>query len=415
MRSWRTALLLLPLGAPLAAEEASRSYVQPSVSVHAVSEPAGGPAYDAPEAPVTRDLTAGVAAGVDGRVQLEHGSLGATALVFVDDALHQDARRVFGAARLRGVTALGHWRLRLDDAARGQRRGAGALADFQRNELALALEPASAFGLGLRANDRRRSVRGESALGFERQTLLASAQWARPTQLWRLEIGPQRFSADTTHGWRMVGGVEWAGRLAGWSAGLRLSWIEPTLESRGGATSSPSDLSPTMAPSTPSSPPVPQPTAVPPSIPIPAPLPPAEPTRLAPTPEAAAPTANNAPVPAPLLGVSLLVDPLEDDESDWDFGRRKQDLAVAVARSLSPSLTLTAELRLQRERGPDLLPNAASDDVERDRIAARLHLRRDFGRHWSLLAQGGWQHLRDSRPRVGYSRGLLSLGLELRP
>ena len=53
--------------------------------------------------------------------------------------------------------------------------------------------------------------------------------------------------------------------------------------------------------------------------------------------------------------------------------------------------------------------------MERERLAARLSLRRALGARWALLAQGGWQQLDDDRPGRGYSHGLVSFGVELRP
>ena len=114
-----------------------------------------------------------------------------------------------------------------------------------------------------------------------------------------------------------------------------------------------------------------------------------------------------------LLGPSLIVDPLEDDENDWDIGLRKQQFVAVAARAFGRT-TISAELRADIERGPDLLSPTPST-VARERLAARLSARRSLGAKWALLAQGGWQQLDDDRPGRGYSHGLVSFGVELRP
>jgi hypothetical protein len=123
------------------------------------------------------------------------------------------------------------------------------------------------------------------------------------------------------------------------------------------------------------------------------------------------------PVPSEegLVGPGIAVDQLEDDDTDWDFGRQKQEMVLVFGRSLGARLTLGAEVRGSRERGPDLRAGAGRAGVRRDRLAVRAHVRRTLGARWTLLAQGGWQRVADSRPGQGYSRGTVSLGLELRP
>jgi len=74
---------------------------------------------------------------------------------------------------------------------------------------------------------------------------------------------------------------------------------------------------------------------------------------------------------------------------------------------------LSAELRAQRDRGPNAV--GLGPDVKRDRLAARLHLRLPVGAHVALLAQGGWQRLTDDGGGQGFTHHIVSLGLQLRP
>jgi hypothetical protein len=403
MRRGCVAAALLLATSSAHGQEADRGYLQPSLSVFGISEHTRGPAYLPPNDTPARDLAAAAALGLDGRVRLRGGWLQASGFALAHDPFSDD-RGFFGALRARGNTAIGAgWHLRFDDSARLQRRESGVLADFERNDIVLGFERVleSGAAVGIRAGDRRRTVRGSPELAFNRQSIAGSRTWGRPGgSQWRLELGPQHYSTDSARGWRLAGTVEWAGRLGGWSGAVRATWLEP-LEGMG-------DRSASFATDAA----VPQPAAAPPAAPTP--------TTGAPTPAPPGPTpaAREAAMilaqHPPLLGPSLIVDPLEDDESDWDFGRRKQEIVGFVSRSFGRSLMLTAEVRADIERGPDLL-RTFTGDVRRERLAARVHLRRDLGPSWSLLAQAGWQHLDDNRPRLSYSRGLFSLGIELRP
>lgn len=406
-------LVAVLLAAPCAgrAQDGDKGYFQPSLSLHGLSEHARGPAYVGPNAGPRRDLAAAFGLGLDARVRLPGGWLQASGFSLAHDPLSEDNRGIFAAARARGSTALGgRWHLRFDDSARLQRRESGGLADFERNDAVLGLERLldSGAAVGFRAGDRRRSVGGAPLLAFDRQSIAVSATWGRAGgSQWRVEAGPQRFSTDRARGWRLAAAGEWAGRAAGWNGAVRVTWLEPWngIGGRDSAAADASLMTPVPSASATAAPPaapVPQPTPAPPPMPPPvADTPAAEPRMV-------------AAIHEPLLGPSLIVDPLEDDESDWDFGRRKREIVAFVSRAIGARLLLTAEMRADIERGPDLLGTFAGD-VRRQRVAARLHLKRELGTRWSVLAQAGWQHLDDNRPRLGYSRGLFSIGVELRP
>jgi hypothetical protein len=380
--------------APLRAATPETSFVQPSLSLLGVSEHASGSGLASPD-PFDRKLGMDVGFGLDGRQRIPKGWLDWSGFGLVHDALVDDDRSLFLAGRARGASRLGsRLRLRLDDSARYQRGDRTTLSDFQRNELSLGFEhlTSAAVTMGARFADRRRSVRGDDGQSFDRQSYLASLTWGRTGALWRLELGPQHYSTNGARGWRMLGTLEWAARTVRWTTGVRGTWLEPFDE--GAGSNALFTTSPAAAP---------LPTA------------PRDTNPPAPPSETTPPNAVAAPIREGLLGPSLIVDPLEDDETDWDFGRRKQEIVGVAARGFGTRLTLTAELRVEIERGPDLLAAPTTIDVERERFAARLHARRAMGRRWTLLGQGGWQHLNDNRPGYGYSRGVFSLGIELRP
>jgi hypothetical protein len=386
--AWLAVLALVPTG--VRAADGSGSYVRPSFSLQGVSEHGSGAAYTVPGNELDRDLGLCLGAGLDGRGQWGGGSVDWSAFGFVHDPTPDGHDGLFVAARARGSDDLGGaWRLRFDGAGRVQRRETARLSDFERSDLSLGVERRGRVTLGARVGDRRRSVR-EETLGFDRQSLLVSATWgATGGHRFRAEAGPQRAHAPTAVGSRLSGTVEWAARIGAWTAAVRASWFEPFDARRRDVTGgSFQAVLPTVFP-------------VPPSGTGPAVEPP--------SPDATV----RAPSVEGLLGPALIVDPLEDDENDWDIGLRKQQV-VAVASRAFGRTTIGAELRADIERGPDLLSPTPST-VARERLAARLTARRTLGPKWALLAQGGWQQLDDDRPGRGYSHGLVSFGVELRP
>lgn len=393
------ALLLLPAAARAA--DAGGSYVRPTFSLQGVSEHASGASFEG-ASDAERDLALCVGAGLDGRGQWNGGGVDLSAFAFANNPTPGGHDGFFAAARARGFDDLGEaWRLRFDASGRLQRRETATLSDYERSDLSLGLDRKGAVTLGLRVGDRRRSVR-DRTLDFDRQSLLASATWGAPGgHRFRVEAGPQVAHAPTARGWRVSGTLEWAARLGGWTTAVRGTWLEPFDSSRRGVRSGSFDAL--------------VPPAFPAPLPMPVPIPgPPSPTALTPLdPTTTQPPVRMMPPVDGLLGPSLIVDPQEDDENDWDIGLRKQQL-VAVASRVFARTVVSAELRAEVERGPDLLSPLAAP-MERDRLAARLGVRRAVGTRWALLAQGGWQRLDDDRPGRGYSHGLLSLGVELRP
>jgi hypothetical protein len=382
------------LQAAVAAADGGGSYVRPSFSLQGVSEHGSGAAFQGADA-LPEGFSACLGAGLDGHGQWGGGGVDWSALGFVYDPTPHGHDGLFTAARARGFDDLGGaWRLRFDASGRLQRRETATLSDYQRSDVSLGVERKGGVTLGVRVGDRRRSVR-EETLDFARQSVLVSATWgAAGGHHWRAEVGPQRTHAPTARGWRVAGTLQWTARLGAWTAAVRGSWLEPFDSARvigsGG----------TFEPLLP--------------VPFPAPLPPPGPTNVTPP---------EPPVPEPpfrltlpvdgLLGPSLIVDPQEDDENDWDIGLRKQQI-VAVATRAFARTAVSVELRAERERGPDLL-SPLTPHMERERLAARLSLRRALGTRWALLAQGGWQQLDDDRLGRGYSHSLVSIGVELRP
>lgn len=379
-------LALVPAAAR--ASDAAGSYVRPAFSLQGLLEDASGASF---ASDAERDLALCVGAGLDARARWDGGGLDGSAYLFANNPTPEGHDGLLAALRARGFDDLGGaWRLRFDASGRLQRRETATLSDYQRSDLSLGVDRKGAVTLGVRVADRRRSVR-DGTLDLDRQSLLVSAAWGAPLgHRFRVEAGPQVAHAPTARGWRVSGTVEWAARPGGWTTAVRGTWLEPFDSRRRSATAGTFDV------------------LVPPAFPAPLP-PPITP----PDPTAVQPPVRVPPPVDGLLGPSLVVDPQEDDENDWDIGLRKQQLVAVAARTFGRT-SLSAELRAEFERGPDLLSPQAPR-MERERLAARVGVRRAVGARWALLAQGGWQRLDDDRPGRGYSHGLLSFGVELRP
>ncbi len=402
----------LPAAEPAASQEPGAEW-RPAVYLLGTSERGSGAAYvPAPLDRLRRDDAASVALGLDVRRARKAGRLEASAFALAHDPASAADRGFYLAARVRALFPIGDsgWTFRAEDSARLQRRESVDVSDFQRNELwAEVARRTGGLTIGMRLSDRRRSVRHDPLQGFARQWLSASLSGGSPgDSSWRLETGPQYYSTDVAKGWRIATALEAAARMLGIQAALRLLWIEPFEH---GAGSGPQ--SPTTAPT-------PEPTPSP-GLPTPSPEPnpvTSERPSVADTvaPGAVLQLSPPAPPPPPqLVGPVLVVDPLDGDETDWDFGRRKQELRLVLAGRLPGALDASLELRGERERGPDLTVIGPGVDVRRDRFALRASLRRSLGKRLALLAEGSWQRVRDNRPGFAYSRTLLAFGIELRP
>ena len=58
-----------------------------------------------------------------------------------------------------------------------------------------------------------------------------------------------------------------------------------------------------------------------------------------------------------LLGPSLIVDPQQDDENDWDIGLRKQQVVAVATRAFSRT-AISVELRAERSGGRTSCPRS---------------------------------------------------------
>ena len=371
---------LLPCPWSLSAQTASTSSVRPAAYVFGTSEQGSGEAYAPPNDDLRRDDAVNLGLGLDASRIFDGGRLDASAFALTHDAPSSPDWGFFAAGRFRAAFGGmgGPWIFRIEDAPRIQRRETVGLADFQRNELwGEAEHRGTDLGLGVRLGDRRRSVPGDADQGFDRQSLTGFLTAGSGSHSWRLEAGPQRYSTTAGDGWRLAASVDFVGAFKGLTATLRFLWLEPLSDpSKGGMSAGPA---PTASP-TPTPTPIPTPTPQPTPGPRPTPDPNRPVTEPSPVPspvpeppvesETGNPSMGSPQAPA-LLGPSLVVDAIDSDEGDWNFGRRTQELFGLVSHRLPGALVLTLEVHAQRERGPDILAPSYTF-VSRDRACGSV-------------------------------------------
>lgn len=365
---------------------------RPSVYVFGSVDHSDGVAF----APVNGELSepspsASVGASADLERRGEGSDLNASAFGLVRNPFSPSDRNLFLAGRVHGVERLSpSWRLLLDDSAKLQRREASR-QDFQRNELLLGAEwRRGSSDFALRLSDRRRSLPDLPPLGFDRQGLGASASFrlAQHERL-RTEAGLQRYSATTVTGTRWVVSAEAVSIRRRTLLALRASWFEPRRDRL---------LVPLAAPE----------------------VRPAEFGSTERDTFLEALALDEALVDLGAEGTAvelpvglLLLDPLENDSDEWDFGRRKQAVSALASRRFGTRWALSLSTRFQRRRGPDLLTPDVSRDFEETRLSLRSAVRFQVSRRLFVLVQGSHLSSQADRRALDYSRTLGALGLQV--
>ena len=252
-------------------------------------------------------------AGLDGRGQWGDGGVDWSAFGFVYDPTPDGHGGLFAAARARGSDGLGGaWRLRFDASGRAAAARDRDAVGLPRSDLSLGIEHQGGVTLGARVGDRRRSVR-EETLGFDRQSLLVSATWgASGGHRFRVEAGPQRAPRRRPR-WARASRAPSSGRRGSAldGGGARQLARAVRRAPRDGAGGTFQAL-----------------LAAVPGAPLRA-----RRLRLVEPPVAGPQRSARRRPWTGLLGPSLIVDPLEDDENDWDIGLRKQQMVAVAARA----------------------------------------------------------------------------------
>jgi hypothetical protein len=348
----------------------------------------------------------GLGATLDSERQWSRGSLETNLVLLTRSPQADDNRSLSFAGRVHATRELGgRWRLALTDSAKLQRQARGFATDFERNHLQLDARwlGGRSWDLGAHVTDRRRSVAGVPALGFDYQS--GAFDWfLRPARLLslRFEGGLQRYHAPTATGQRWQWAFEAARVHTTGVVALRALWLEPRT-GRGGAAAAAS------VPGVPTTRP-PEPTTG--SLVVQNVV------------NAAAQGAflENVTNPAPtalsgedVLSDALWLDPLEEDADEWDFGQRKQAVVAFGSRRLGERAALSARVSLVARRGPDLLqPTESTAEHHERRFELRTGARLSLTRGTALLVQGSYLDSSGDRPALEFHRLLAAVGVQLR-
>jgi len=330
---------------------------------------------------------------VDARREGRWGRVRAAGYGLVRNPASSRSRTYFLAGRLAYTRPIGaHWRLSADDTAKLQRRPQLDIASLERNDFTAAVEwrPSPFVGALGQFSDRRRGYYGDlDFLGYDRQAV-RGAVFGAPGQRVRAEGGVtwQRYDSLLATGSRLVFGGELAAFPRQTLITLKYAWFAPYNDVRKIDLFGPPDI--------------------PPGVDVPEEVLYFD-VYLAAFIELLALQSTDA----ELAGESFFLDPIESDNDDWDFGRRKHVLGLIVSRRLDERTSIGALFRYHRRHGPLLLnPAYLAPDLRDDRLLLRLTFRHRISARTALLLQTS--HLRNTGEReyARFSRTLAALGLQ---
>lgn len=277
------------------------------------------------------------------------------------------------------------WRIGVRDSVKFQRQSELSAAGFQRNSVTANVEwrpLTSPFGLSVEIGDRRRSLPEVERLGFARQSLGVALFSSTATAAAEFGVGLHRYDAPTATGRRLTlsGEVARFGRVT--TASLRYAFMTPK-----------SDRSKPFAES------------------------------------------HDqhgefgdidrgifleqlafAGTDATIASEVFVLEPIETDSDDWDFGRKKHVLVGYLSRRFAGGSTLAGSARVQRRDGPNLLAPEGSvlgAPFVDTRLVTRLTYRYPLTPRFSIVAQGSVLRNTGNRPIVNFSRQLLGIGLQI--
>jgi hypothetical protein len=278
------------------------------------------------------------------------------------------------------------WRLDLRDSAKLQRQPQLAVAGFQRNNAVFGVEwrpTTSPVGVSLEVGDRRRDLPVLDVLGFARQSVTLGVVSSSTTSAAEVGIGIQRYRAPTAAGRRLVISAEVAkfGRATIGSA--RYAFVDPSADrsrpfpgDTGQQAGEFSDID------------------------------------RADFLEQLAFAGSDSTIASEVF----VLDPVETDSDDWDFGRSKHVIVGYLSRQFAGGAVLSGSIRYQRRDGPNLLApegSALAASFQDNRLALRVTFRRPISRRLIVVAQASDLRNRSDRAIINFSRRLLGIGLQI--
>jgi hypothetical protein len=112
----------------------------------------------------------------------------------------------------------------------------------------------------------------------------------------------------------------------------------------------------------------------------------------------------------------FVLDPIETDSDDWDFGRRKHVVVGYLSRQFAGKAVLSGSIRYQRRDGPNLLApegSALAAPFRDNRVAVRVTFRRPISKRLIVVGQASYLRNRGDRPIIDFSRRLIGVGLQI--
>lgn len=278
------------------------------------------------------------------------------------------------------------WRVDFRDSAKVQRQPQLDVAGFQRNNAVASVEwrpTASLVGVSVEVGDRRRDLPALEVLGFARQSVTLGVVSSTTTSAAEIGLGLQRYRAPTATGRRLVFSAEVAkfGRATIGSA--RYSFVDPRADRSIAFTGDAGEQAGEFS-----------------NI------------DRADFLEHLAFAGSDSTIASEVF----VLDPIETDSDDWDFGRRKHVVVGYVSHQFGGEAVLSGSFRYQRRDGPNLL--APADSVlaapfRDNRVAVRVTFRRPVSKRLIVVGQASYLRNRGDRPIINFSRQLLGVGLQI--
>ena len=278
------------------------------------------------------------------------------------------------------------WRLDVRDSAKLQRQPQLDVAGFQRNNAVAGVEwrpAASPVGVSLEVGDRRRALPALEVLGFARQSVTLGVVASTAASAAEVGLGLQRYRAPTATGRRVVLSAEVAKFGHATIGSARYSFVDPRADRSlpfagevGEQAGEFSDID------------------------------------RADFLEQLAFAGSDSTIASEVF----VLDPIETDSDDWDFGRRKHVAVGYLSRQFAGETVLSGSIRYQHRDGPNLLApqgSALAASFRDSRVAMRLTFRRPISRRLIVVGQASYLRNRGDRPIIEFSRRLFGVGLQV--
>ncbi len=278
------------------------------------------------------------------------------------------------------------WRLDIRDSAKVQRQPQLDVAGFQRNNAVVGVEwrpTTSPVGVSLEVGDRRRDLPALEVLGFARQSVTLGVVSSTTTSAAEIGIGLQRYRAPTATGRRLVLSAEVAQFGHATIGSARYSFVDPQADRSIPFTGDPGEQSGEFSD-----------------------------IDRADFLEQLAFTGSDSTIASEVF----VLDPIETDSDDWDFGRRKHVVVGYLSRQFAGEAILSGSIRYQRRDGPNLLApegSALAAPFRDNRVAVRVTFRRPISKRLIVVGQASYLRNRGDRPIIDFSRRLLGVGLQI--